>query len=134
MTVNLTPEETQFLINNLLSPDQAAPVYLPEARLLVSRKLMNLSPIQLDSTDVSFLQYVLQELSEIHGRQSSTANEKQSIAPGHRFRPQRTLALLQSISDKLGASLKIDTTQHLDQHSPNESGSRGIMSPQGSGI
>lgn len=135
MTIDLTHEEIQFLVNNLLNPDQAAVLnFQPEMRMDIANAIRLLHPAQLNAQQVGYLQWFLQDQSEIHGRQSTTANEKQSINPGSRFRPHQTLVMIKSISDKLGAALQVDTTQHSDLHSPNEPGSRGIMTPQGPGI
>lgn len=135
MTFDFTVEEIQWLVNSLINPDQAAPITLDvNVRFDLANAVRFLSPVQLNAQQVGILQGFLQELAEQHGRQATTANEKQPINPGSRFRPRQTLVFIDSISKKLGASLHVDTTQHSDLHSPNEPGSRGIMGKQGLGI
>lgn len=126
MTIDFLPEEAEFLVNQLLNPDVTMPQYLPEAKRTVAGKILYLAP--LDSSDISLLQYVLQEQAEINGSRHSTANEKAgTVGPGMNFVPHRTLVLIKRITDKLGAHLSVDTKTKSDQTWPRQEGSTWIM-------
>lgn len=108
-----------------LQDDSKASVEQPLLGVIVSKMLIGLG-ISVDFTQqqVGYLQFLLQEAAEINGRTSSVANEKSS---GPRWRPLKELELVKSVSDKLGASLIIDTETPTIVESPRGEGSRSIM-------
>lgn len=121
---SFTEQEIRFIANLLLSQDAAVPQYDAATCRLIATKLT--SKQNLTSQDVGFLQSLLQEQSEIWGRQSNTANEKRQLSLAS-WVPQQTRELLKSITDKLGANLSIDTTTPSIPSSPRDEGSRSIM-------
>jgi len=114
MTYDFTPEETQFMVSLLLNPDCAAPVEMVDVRRAIGNKLLLLLPAQLEGSDVTNIQYLLQGQAEINGSRRSVANEKAFMGPGTTFIPQRTLQLIQSIMNKLGAAISVDTRTQTD--------------------
>lgn len=114
MIVTFTPEETEFLVNLFLMPDAA--IQQPNVNMCraIATALMEGGTVDLSSQDVQFIQYMLQEQVEINGSRHSVANEKRFMGPGTQFVPQRTLILIKSITDKLGASMPIDTATKTD--------------------
>jgi len=139
MTINLTPQEKVFLVNLLLErrrdPLQGAP---PEQELATIYKIMDVLAasvyfpdyfeVNLDQQQVGYLQYMLQEQNEIWGSSHTTANEKSGlVGPGQHFVAHNTLVMIKSISDKLGAHLKVDIDTKSDQTSPRGEGSISIM-------
>jgi hypothetical protein len=134
MIITFTAEENQFLTNLLLNPDVTSP--RPDTTTAQDLACELLADLTHDfaQSEVSFLQYLMQEQYEIWGRTSSTANEKQPLQPGSTFQAQRTLFLVNAIGIKLGASIPVDTTIHSDLHSPREEGSFSIMEDQSPGM
>lgn len=116
MSIFLSISEYQFLSNTLIERFTNA-VYRDTEGAIIQSILYNmkgLSNIAFSIQEIGYLQSLLQELSEIHGSRHSIANEKKFMGPGTTFIPQRTLILVKSISDKLGANLVIDTTTQSD--------------------
>jgi hypothetical protein len=128
MLVSLTEPESRFLANLLLSQDATLPQYDFSTCAAIVPKVVEASvtPTEFASQDIGFLQSIMQDQSEIWGRQSSTANEKQPVMLGA-FVPQGTRQLIKSISDKLGAKLLIDTATYSFPVSPRAEGSPSIM-------
>lgn len=127
MSIQLTNEESGFLIALMIERSQDANLAQQDNGLPVSifKKITGL-PMELSSQETSFTQSVLQEQSEIWGRSSSTANEKQPVSLGS-FVPQKTRQLIKSISDKLGAKISVDVTERSFSISPRGEGSISIM-------
>lgn len=124
---DLTNEERQFLNNLLLERRQDASKYDTES-LVLDGLLLSFVFV---STEVGprengFLQFLMQEQSEIWGRLSSTANEKQPVVLGS-FVPQKTRQLIKAISDKLGAHIEVDVLTPSLPISPRAEGSQSIM-------
>lgn len=71
---------------------------------IVIRKLLA-NTVEFTTQETSYLQFLLQELIEINGSLSSTANEKQPVKLGM-WRPQLELSYTASIANKLGAALE----------------------------
>lgn len=130
MPIQLTSEEYQFLNGTLIGIQQnSLGLTTPSPQEIDTINEILLKMIfkdDFESKEVYYLQSILQVQSEIWGRRSSTANEKLGVVP-HAFVPQRTLQLIKSISDKLGASLMVDTETRGDKLSPRAEGSITIM-------
>jgi|SRR4051812_25304937 len=122
---NLTSEEKQFVCS-LLSEYQQNAQNESQLDLVSELMLKFVFDGDINRQEVGFLQYILQEQSEIHGRRSTIANEKSSPHLSG-FIPTRTLQLIKSVSDKLGANLFVDTITKSDQNLPRAEGSRSIM-------
>src|SRR5208337_2838699 len=114
MSVTFTPEESQFIANLLINPDVATQHVEPLDYMVLARAIQAGGSIVLSSQTVGVLQSMLQEQAEINGSRRSVANEKRFMGPGTQFVPQRTLILIKSITDKLGAAMSIDTTTKTD--------------------
>lgn len=102
------------MANLLLNPDVAAQHVSPVNYQAIASAISAGGPIMLDAMTVGVLQNILQEQAEINGVRSSIRNERKFMGPGTQFVPQRTLQLIKSITDKLGAALSIDTTTKTD--------------------
>jgi len=124
---DLSTEERQFLSTLVMERLQDASKAQYEQALL-EQMLLNFifTDNEIDPRTNGFLQVLMQEQSEIWGRESSTANEKQPVTLGQ-FVPQKTRQLVKSISTKLGASLAVDTTSPSFPVSPRAEGSPSIM-------
>ncbi len=114
MNVTFTSEESEFIANLLINPDVATQHVSPINYLALANAIQAGGSILLDSQTVGILQSMLQEQAEINGSRRSVANEKRFMGPGTQFVPQRTLILIKSITDKLGAAMKIDITTKTD--------------------
>jgi hypothetical protein len=125
MTINLTTDETQYLVNIMVNRDAALPQL--DTGSLTGHILTQKNPYDFTSQEVGILQSLMQEQLEVNGSQRSVANEKEFRGPGTKFVPNKTLVLIKSISDKLGAHLTVDITTKSDQHSGREEGSTWIM-------
>ena len=127
MTFNFANEEIQYLVNALLNQDATRPQYDPDICRLVANKILH-APINLESPDVRFLQTFLQEQSEIYGRMSSTANEKQPVTLAS-FSMQKQQGIIVSIAGKLGCNTKVISNNQPPSipNSPRQEGSRHIM-------
>ena len=114
MNIIFTAEESQFLVNLLLSPDVATQHNAQVNYQALASVIAGGGLIMLDGVSVGILQSILQEQAEINGSRRSVANEKRFMGPGTQFVPQRTLILIKNITDKLGAVMAIDTSTQTD--------------------
>lgn len=114
MNIIFTPEEAQFVANLLINPDVANQHNSPIDYRALAYIIQAGGSITLNSQTVGVLQSILQEQAEINGSRRSVANEKVFMGPGTQFVPQRTLILIKSITDKLGATMSIDITTRTD--------------------
>lgn len=136
MNILLFQDEQSFLSNLLLDRRQSSQITSPSQTEIDTINGIILALIFRDNTgahtfseqQVGYLQYILQEQNEIWGSRHSTANEKSgTVGPGMNFVAHDTLLLVKSISDSLGAQLKVDINTKSDQNSPRGEGSTWIM-------
>lgn len=132
MLVNLNSEEVQFLGNLLINrredPLMGAPSQQEIDLITVILTGFISGEQEYELQEIGYLQSLLQEQNEIWGSRRSTANEKSgTVGPGQNFVPHRTLVLIKSISDKLGAHLSVDVDTKADETGPRGEGSISIM-------
>lgn len=134
MNINLHNVEVQYLLNLLIDRRSDALFGAPSTQELSTINdlltLLTPSPTNIDFNpqEVGYIQDILHTQSEIWGSRRSVANEKAGTT-GQNFVANRTLLLVKSISDKLGAHLKIDIDTKSDQiaPTPRAEGSTWIM-------
>lgn len=130
MIIDFTPDEVRFLVNTLIDRRQSPLLgHLEDGGLInVFISKVYAADFDFDNQMIGFLQSMMQEQSEVWGSRRSTANEKLPVVgPGLQFVPQRTLILVKSVSDKLGAHLTIDTQTRTDETPTRAEGSTWIM-------